>query len=95
MLLGKGGLTSLVKYKQVPEWKGQTCTYNANYIEHDKKPHQDAFVVSSSIPGEGKDTRLLSCNQILVMYVHTYMMSVYTAWVRKANTKLDPKADKT
>ena len=43
--------------------------YNANYIEDDNKPHQDAFVVSSSIPGEGKDTRLLSCNQILVMYL--------------------------
>ena len=37
--------------------------YNANYIEDDNKPHQDAFVVSNSsnTPGEGKDTRLLSC----------------------------------
>ena len=36
-------------------------TYNDNYIGHDKNPHHDAFVVSSSIPGEGKDTRLLCC----------------------------------
>ena len=51
--------------------------YNANYIEHDNKPHQDAFVVSNSFPGEGKDTRLLSCKSGPYDCGRLYIINLY------------------